>query len=83
MPSLFTDEISSNKRDKVCETKTKDGCVSPVRALFDGKPSGRSKRWRCYFIDALTEDAFGLDAYDNDKSSACYKNLNSLLRTIK
>ena len=83
LPSLFTDEISSNKRDKVCETETEDGCVSPARALFDGKPSGRSKKWRCYFIDALTEDAFGLEAYDNDKNSTCFISKNWLLRTIK
>ena len=60
-----------------------DGCVSPARALFDGKSNGRSKKWRCYVIDALTEDAFGLEAYDQDKSSTCYKSFNLLLRTIK
>ena len=83
LPLLFTDEISSNKRNKFCETRTMDGCVSPPRALFDGNSNGRSKKWRCYFIDALTEDTFGLEAYDKDKSSTCYKSLNSLLRNIK
>ena len=83
MPSLFTDEVSSDKRDKVCENEAKDGCVSPVRALFDAKPNGRSKEWRCYFADALTQDEFGLAAYDNDKNSVCYKTLNWLLKTIK
>ena len=73
---MFTDEISSNERNKVCETETMDGCTSPVRALFDGNSNGPSKKWRCYFTDALTEDAFGLEAYDNDKDSTCYKSLN-------
>jgi len=72
----FTDEISSNKRNQVCETESMDGCASPVRALFDGNVNGRGKKWRCYFTDALTKDAFGLEAYDHDKSSTCYKNLN-------
>ncbi|KAL9960797.1 hypothetical protein ACROYT_G034299 [Oculina patagonica] len=76
---MLPDEIGVYKRNQVCEVETKDGCVSPVYALFDGKSGSRSMKWRCYFEDALTEDVYGLLEYDKDKLSSCYKTKMGLI----
>ncbi|KAL9960798.1 hypothetical protein ACROYT_G034300 [Oculina patagonica] len=71
-PCMLPDEIGAFQRNKVCEVKTKDGCVSPVYALFGGKSNTKSIKWRCYFADALIEDINGLLEYDKDKLSNCF-----------
>ena len=81
LPLFSTDEIGAYNRDKVCEIEAKDGCVSPVYALFDSTSSNRNKNWRCYFEDALTKDINGVRAYDNVKQSSCYKTKTGLVNT--
>lgn len=68
----FSDEVISSKRNLFCEGMTKDGCSSPLYALFDGTKDSRAKKWRCYFSNALTQDNSGLLAYDYKKESSCY-----------
>ncbi|RMX52797.1 hypothetical protein pdam_00012209 [Pocillopora damicornis] len=68
----FPDEVISSKRNLFCEGMTKDGCSSPLYALFDGTKDSRAKKWRCYFSNALTQDNSGLLAYDYKKESSCY-----------
>ena len=41
-------------------------------AMFDGEPSDRSKRWRCYFSEAVKVNDMGQVEYDISTNSNCY-----------
>ena len=72
---LFADEMAEELRNQFCEDETMAGCTAPVYALFDGEPSHRSKRWRCYFSDALILNSMGQLEYDYVKNSNCFKTI--------
>ena len=69
---FVADEIAAEERNEYCQSKTKVGCTAPVYALFDGEPSDRSKRWRCYFSEAVTVNGMGQVEYDTSTNSNCY-----------
>ena len=69
---LVADEIAAEERNENCQSKTKAGCTAPVYALFDGEPSDRSKRWHCYFSEAVTVNDMGQVEYDTSTNSNCY-----------
>ena len=69
---FVADEIAAEERNEYCQSKTKAGCTAPVYALFDGEPSNPSKRWRCYFSEAVTVNDMGQVEYDTSTNSNCY-----------
>ena len=48
-----------------------EGCTAPAYALFDGEPNSRSKKWRCYFSDAVKLNNKDQQEYDTVKKSNC------------
>ena len=69
---FVADEIAAEERNEYCQSKTKAGCTAPVYAMFDGEPSDRSKRWRCYFSEAVKVNDMGQVEYDTSTNSNCY-----------
>ena len=69
---FVADEIAAEERNEYCQSKTKAGCTAPVYAMFDGEPSDRSKRWRCYFSEAVKVNDMGQVEYDISTNSNCY-----------